>query len=961
MSTGGGNPIEQEGPAVETGYLVTHTHWDREWRYPVWQNRMLLVRLMDQLLSILEQDPDYAGFLLDGQSVVVEDYLEVRPENRERVERQIRAGRLSVGPWYTLPDLYPLDGESLVRNLLKGTRLSKRLGRSLPVAYESFGWGQTAQFPQIYAGFGLDTVIVAKNVSRERAPSCEFLWEAPDGTRVLATRLGEHARANFFFNAYLPILHGHAFDSGDYRLEWGRTGAAFHRADPDGSVQDHFLLETMERIREDRIPAAVEKAFAAMDDTLLPAHRMILNGSDSTTPQPLLSELVRLANRVSGTRQLVQCTLEEAVDVLKREIDREALPVVRGELRDGPAYKCSANALATRPRLKQLNRRAQVALFSVAEPLSAALSLSGSGYRPDRGFLAQGVRYLLLSHPHDSINGVTQDKTADDVAMMLGQALEIGETLADDALQHLVRSLDLAAYAPEDLLLLLANPLPQPRSEVVTVSLDLPREWNAWEFDLVRPDGTRAQLQPVSREEVVVPVQDIAARPWPFLADRHVVHLETGPVPAGGHTVLRLVPRSDFNRQAVFWQDMRKSEGRDIARSAHRMENEFLSVQVEADGTLTLSDRTTGRVFQNLNYLEDTGDVGDYWIYYPPYRNRTYTSRGAPTRIWTEDNGPLLSCIAVEWTLSLPTHAFRHENGVKGESRRSDETRPVRATCRYTLRKGSRALQVRLEVDNTVEDHRMRVCFDTGLQARETAAAGHFTVDRRPVVPPRDPDGRFYPEMQTLPMQQFVDVSDGDTGFAVLGQDLFEYEASDNGEGTLSLTLFRGVRNIICTEMRSAGRFPMQKGGQSLGLLVFEYALMPHAGDWQDADLFSEADRFRIPLRLIQAGKPLGGPAAGLPPVVPMIPPEAGLFAVEPSLLRLSALKPAEDRDTFIVRIWNPADAVVEGGIRLPAGFREAYATDLDENRLERIDSARDGWIPVRAPAGRILSFEVVP
>ena len=137
---------------MKEGKLVLHTHWDREWRYPLWENRMYLCNMMDELLAILDRDPEYKSFVLDGQTVAVEDYLEVRPENREKVEKYIREGRIEVGPWYTLPDLYPVCGESLVRNLLRGTRLAERYGKCTRVAYESFGWGQTAQFPQIYQG-----------------------------------------------------------------------------------------------------------------------------------------------------------------------------------------------------------------------------------------------------------------------------------------------------------------------------------------------------------------------------------------------------------------------------------------------------------------------------------------------------------------------------------------------------------------------------------------------------------------------------------------------------------------------------------------------------------------------------------------------------------------------------------------------------------------------------------------
>src|SRR5665647_3708405 len=127
----------------DRAYIVSHTHWDREWRYPLWENRLKLVTLMDELLEILDTDPEYRSFLLYGQSVMVEDYLEVRPGNKEKIMKYVKEGRMSIGPWYTLPDLYPVDGECLVRNLLKGIRYSDSLGGHLKVGYESFGWGQT--------------------------------------------------------------------------------------------------------------------------------------------------------------------------------------------------------------------------------------------------------------------------------------------------------------------------------------------------------------------------------------------------------------------------------------------------------------------------------------------------------------------------------------------------------------------------------------------------------------------------------------------------------------------------------------------------------------------------------------------------------------------------------------------------------------------------------------------------
>ncbi|MCL7455176.1 MAG: alpha-mannosidase, partial [Anaerolineae bacterium] len=108
--------------------LVSHTHWDRAWYVPFQVYRIRLVRLVDRVLDILERDPEYRCFMLDGQVLPVEDYLEVRPERRVDIERLVRAGRLLIGPWYVLADEYLVSPEALIRNLMIGLRAALRLG-----------------------------------------------------------------------------------------------------------------------------------------------------------------------------------------------------------------------------------------------------------------------------------------------------------------------------------------------------------------------------------------------------------------------------------------------------------------------------------------------------------------------------------------------------------------------------------------------------------------------------------------------------------------------------------------------------------------------------------------------------------------------------------------------------------------------------------------------------------------
>src|SRR5690606_12692412 len=103
---------------------VSHTHWDREWYRTFEAFRARLVDTVDRVLDLLDDDPGW-HFLLDGQSIVIEDYLEVRPGERDRLRAAVAAGRLAVGPWYVQPDSLLPSGESHVRNLLEGRRVAE--------------------------------------------------------------------------------------------------------------------------------------------------------------------------------------------------------------------------------------------------------------------------------------------------------------------------------------------------------------------------------------------------------------------------------------------------------------------------------------------------------------------------------------------------------------------------------------------------------------------------------------------------------------------------------------------------------------------------------------------------------------------------------------------------------------------------------------------------------------------
>ncbi|NQT92901.1 MAG: alpha-mannosidase, partial [Lentisphaerae bacterium] len=270
---------------------------------------------------------------------------------------------------------------------------------------------------------------------------------------------------------------------------------------------------------------------------------------------------------------------------------------------------------------------------------------------------------------------------------------------------------------------------------------------------------------------------------------------------------------------------------------------------------------------------------------------------------------------------------------------------------RITLRKGGQRVEIRTTVLNEARDHRLRVLFPTGIDSEFADAAGHFTVDRRRVIPdPADGD-EFYPDMRTLPQQSFVDVSDGSHGMALLNRGLTEYEVLRDNAGTVALTLFRSVQNRICTEFRAASEYPRQEGGQLQGRLDFDYALFPHEGSWEEGKVWAEAELFNVPVSTWQF----------VPAQEGDLPPSGTLYSLHPDCLVLSALKKAEDRETIIARFFNPTAQAVEGRLDVCFPLAGAHLTNLNEQRLSELPVVDEKGVEVKVGAGKIVTVELEP
>lgn len=536
-------------------FLVSHTHWDREW-YRTYQTfRARLVDTIDRVLELLAADDGFR-FLLDGQTIVLEDYLEIRPERRQTIVDACRARRLAIGPWYVQPDSLLPSGEAHVRNLREGRRVGAAFGPVSTVAYTPDSFGHPAQLPQLFAGFGLGPFVYWRGNGDEiDALPAEYVWQAPDGSAVLAHHLGE----GYFAASGLPA---------------------------DGDAAATFLADLVARLGARTRSGAV----------------LLMNGFDHAPPEATTAAAAAALARRSGA-DVKRALLDDFAAALPREA-----PLHRGELLGARTANLLAGVWSTRMPQKLRNRQAETELEAWAEPWSAlAAALGAADERPS---LRAAWRALLKNQAHDSICGCSQDRVHVQMEARYDTALELARETTTRCLER-IAGLDLVRRAPWDDAFDVAvfNPSPHPRTDVVRFPL-APARWLEFRDD---GGGRQMALHPLLLADLSSPGFTADGAPVRVVDDDDVARIRLVPerTPRTLELVVADVP-------AFGWRRVRVARGEasdDVVDDGREIACDGARVVAADDGTLdvTLGERT----FHGLAAVEDVGDRGDSYDFDP--------------------------------------------------------------------------------------------------------------------------------------------------------------------------------------------------------------------------------------------------------------------------------------------------------------------------------------------------------
>ncbi len=899
-----------------TMHVISGTHWDREWRYSAEQSKLRLVDLMDSVLEILEQKSSFRSFCIDGGMVAVEDYLTLRPENNARIKALVENGKLKLMSWYTLPDMFTVSPESIIRNITLGRQMANSFGGAMAAGYTSCSYGQTSQLPQIYRGFGIDTALYYRGTNQYELPSL-FLWKGMDGSELHTVRtFDDITRANWYFNVHYPLVLGKDFL--DLSYKFNKNEQPCHLCDGESYERPFALLHEDGTFKNDA--ASLKKALDAIrrhaEPFAIGRHMLALNIEDNARPYEPMPEIIDALNAISPDIDIVQSSFDEYFSAILGDHGNDDLFVHNGEARF-PGVAPGFNGLygathSSRVKLKLMNDKAETALINFAEPLASIGSNLGFEYPASA--LARAWRVLLQNHAHDSICGAAIDRAHEDMIYRFSTAETVGLEVAARSLAFLQSKIDTAShFSGSDYTITFFNTLAVERDEIVQIVADIPECTDMEHFDIVDENGNIVEhkIQSVDSARVAVE-RELDTSTW--FSSRRWRILIRARVPAMGYTTYAIRPR-----KPVLIEHPISTERKLIAGAGGTLENEHMKVQINSNGTFNIYSKDTGREFRNLHYFTDYGQTGSAHLSVTPRRNPVVTSLGGSADIIMEQSSTLRGEYRIDLCMRIPAAATQ-DNGD-----RLREMKDLPISTRLILDKGSKVLKIKTRLSNSSRDHKLQINFPTCVDTNFAVAESAFAIEKRDFRWRETGDN--LEECYTFqPMMNFVDINDGQIGLSFLSKGLREYEITDDPDRNLAITLLRTHRDYMTANREmNPDELDRYTGMHSFGDFSYDYALYPHAGDHVDADTLHTAYAHKIGIRAVQ-GIPHPGD----------LPCSASFFTVKPAdKIMVSALKQSEDRSGTILRLWNMSGEKLKASVKTLLPLESATRVRMDETIIE--------------------------
>lgn len=910
-----------------TVHIISHSHWDREWYQSFESHRMKLIELVDNILDKAENDPEFGGFFLDGQVIAIDDYLEIRPEKRAQVEKCIREGKIQTGPWYILQDEFLTSGEACVRNLQVGMQEAEQYGAVGNVGYFPDAFGNAGQMPQVLKQAGMDAVVFGRGVKpigpnnevtggQYESTYSEMMWASPDGTKLPGILF-----ANWYNNGVeIPV------DEAEAKVYWDKK-------------------------------LADARKFAATNQLLM------MNGCDHQPLQKNITEAIRVARKLYPDVEFIHSDFKKYVEAMEKEIS-ENFSTVKGELtsQETDGRWTLANTASSWIGLKQDNRAGETALERKAEPAAAMADVMGKAYPEDQ--MIYSWKKLMQNHPHDSICGCSVDEVNEEMKTRFAKSRQVADAIYDESVEYLTNKVNTAALPGdgEKIPFVVWNTSGETKSQVVEKELHLFRDYNLFVWDgyeaAEKVEFPAMVLRDADGNVVPAKIADAGVAfgydlpddrfRQPYMAKKVLVTFEAE-VPALGY-------RTYYLETAEQAQDVDV-----VSADENVLENDAVKVVVNADGSYNLLDKKTGRMYENLGFYEDTGDMGNEYIYIQDSGKQVVSTKGMKAEISCVEKNAFRTVVEICHKMMVPSGMGeellrQREMCIDPYTRvanRSSELVEMDVKTVLTLEKSAKGLRVATTICNQAKDHRVRVILPTGLDTSMHMADSAFEVVRR---------NNRHNDTWTNPcgcerQQCFAAMEDAKGGLLVANRGLYEYEILEEQGNAIAVTLLRCV-----AEMGDWGYFPTPKA-QQMGTFCLEFEIVPFAAGETGA-AFAEGYAFQQDLTVEQAGFErafLRKPGQVKPELVGgELPLEMSFFAFEGDGIHMTAFKKGQKKDDLFVRFVNNMEHEEVLSFKKEDWMKEVYRSNVIEEKGDLMIPDKDGVYHVALREFEIATFGIV-
>lgn len=833
---------------VKKVFVVPHTHWDREWFFTSDQAKVYLLKDLKDVLDHFEASGQYGSFLLDGQSSLIEDYLNWRPQERNRVEKLVKEKKLILGPWYTQTDQYLASGESIINNLRIGMKQSDELGGHMNVAYVPDSFGQESSMPQIYQQLGIEDAVLYRGFSLDDTKQSEFTWQGEDGSEISVFRMA----CGYFI----------------------------------GGVVDETKLAQL--MTEEPFKTVVDQA--STDNVLFP------NGSDMAPLRFDLPEFIERLNQANkGKFTFEVASLEDYITTVK-EANPE-LRLITGEQDCGKDMRVHKSISSSRADLKALNTKLQNYLANVVEPVLALGSYFGLPYPAKT--LEDLWKKMAKNAAHDSMGNCVSDRVNADIKARYQKVEDIATALVEVTLRQISTGVKNDGHP---ITLTVFNTLPVERGGVVSKRIYSPSR----NFKIQDYNGQNIPFEITAVKDVTELITSSTIQLDPgqaiYLPEKVYqldVNMQLANIPAFGYKQLSLVSEQDQEIDLPTRQ------------TGTKIENEFYQISVNVDGSLDILDKLNNHLYQKQAILEENGDDGDSYNYSPAKQDLVSYSTAQPHRSQCIQNA-LSSKLIIDYDFSVPSDLAARAKGltdVKMPTQMIVTLDQASKLIKFELNVDNRlpkSHRLCIDFDSEVVTNTSIADIQFGTikrpltkkQALKDWHQNQGAWQEKPI------------SINTV--QSFVAMSDDERGLALIPQGVREYECIGKDNATIRLTVFRtygmlGKRDLLYRPGRASGDETVPTPEAELNQhLSFELAMTTMQTGYDQAALASEVKAFETPLQVYQYAEFLNGRLTfPFNPVKRTADPELSLFKTDNQLV-ISTVEQTEEGTGYQMRLYNP-------------------------------------------------------